>query len=157
MLELFAALTVTLILAAIPYSAYRTYRVRAQVQEGVAMATAVARLVDETMQLEGEVPAALPPSLAEALHATLQGTVVESVDVVDGRVDVVYGETADPAIAGRRISLTPYETADLGVVWVCGNEKPGRGLVPLGFAQGGRQAVQIPSTIDSRYLVAECR
>jgi hypothetical protein len=70
---------------------------------------------------------------------------------------VLYGAQADPSIAGRRISLTPYETVEGSVVWLCGNETPGPGLKPLGFAGGTRQAAQIPTTIEARYLSGPCR
>jgi hypothetical protein len=82
---------------------------------------------------------------------------VESVEIVDGRIDILFGSRADGAIAGRRISLTPYETADMEIVWICGNQAPGPGLAPLGFASGGRQAAQLPTTIEARYLRPECR
>jgi len=84
-------------------------------------------------------------------------TVVASVTIVDGRIDVLYGSLADPALAGRQISLTPYETVDRHVVWTCGNRVPGPGLEPLGFAGGGRTAVQLPTTIEPRYLSRSCR
>ena len=75
----------------------------------------------------------------------------------DGRIDIIYGGQADSAIAGRRISLTPYETAAPDIVWLCGNEIPEPGLQPLGFAGGGCQARQIPTTIEARYLPPACR
>ena len=105
-------------------------------------------------QYRREVPATLEPPLARSEHAS---PFVESVTIVDGRIDVLYGAQADPSIAGRRISLTPYETVGGHVVWLCGNETPGPGLQPLGFAGGSRQAAHIPTTIEARYLSGPCR
>jgi hypothetical protein len=100
------------------------------------------------------VPATLEPTRAQSEHAS---PFVESVTIVAGRIDVLYGAQADPSIAGRRISLTPYETADGSVVWLCGNATPGPGLKPLGFAGGSRQAANVRTTIEARYLSGPCR
>jgi hypothetical protein len=70
---------------------------------------------------------------------------------------LTFGNAASDAIAGRRLSLTPYETVSRKVVWLCGNAIPGPGLHPLGFAAGGPHAQQIPTTVESRYLPARCR
>ena len=74
-----------------------------------------------------------------------------------GRVDVRFGRNADDAIAGRTLSLTPFETADQRVVWLCGNKLPGPGLEPLGFAGGAAEPVQILTLIDVRFLPPSCR
>ena len=138
---------------ALVLSVYRTYRVRAEVAEGIAFAAELIPPVTEHFRRYGEVPAEVPSPAA-----TVPGkTVVEAVEVVDGRIDVIYGGRASPAIAGRRLSLTPYETADAHVVWICGNRAPGPGLMPLGFAGGGRQAVPIATAIEARYLTRDCR
>jgi type IV pilus assembly protein PilA len=152
--ELGAVLAATSIVAALAYSAYRTYAVRKEVSAGIALANELIPAVTELFHRHGEVPATLEPSLAHAEHAS---PFVESVTIVAGRIDVLYGAQADPSIAGRRISLTPYETVDRNVVWLCGNETPEPGLKPLGFAGGSRQAAQTPTTIEARYLSGSCR
>ena len=151
--ELIAVVGATTIVVALAHSVYRTYRVRAQVAEGIALAAELIPPVTEHFRRYGEVPAEVPTPGA----AVPANTVVEAVDVVDGRIDVVYGERTDPVIARRRLSLTPYETADAHVVWICGNRAPGPGLMPLGFAGGGRQAVPIATAIAPRYLTRDCR
>jgi type IV pilus assembly protein PilA len=150
--ELGAVLAATGVVTALAYSAYRTYAVRSEVSEGVVLASDLIPTVTELFRRHGEVPATVDPAPARE-----RSPFVESLSVVDGRIDVVYGGQADPAIAGRRISLTPYETVDRHVVWICGNEIPGPGLEPLGFADGGRRAAQIPTTIETRYLSEPCR
>ncbi|HUQ51883.1 MAG TPA: pilin, partial [Gammaproteobacteria bacterium] len=82
---------------------------------------------------------------------------VESVEVINGRLDLRFGYRADHAISGRTLSLTPFETATHEVVWVCGNARPGAGLEPLGFSLGGQQAVQADTLIEPRYLPSTCR
>lgn len=153
--ELAAVLAATSVVAALIYSAYRTHTVRSQVRAGIAVANELIPEVTEFFHRHGEAPATLEDAGLGGEEPA--SPVVESVQVVDGRIDVLFGERADPAIAGRQISLTPYETANRGVVWMCGNQLPGPGLQPLGFASGARQAVQIPASIDARYLSAACR
>ena len=154
--ELIAVVGATSIVVALVLSVYRTYRVRAQVAEGIASAAQLIPPVTEHFQRYREVPAEIPVPAASRVGAP-GNTVVEAIDVVDGRIDVVYGGRADAAIAGRRLSLTPYETADAHVVWICGSRAPGPGLMPLGFAGGGRQAVPIATAIAPRYLTRDCR
>jgi len=153
-LELIAVVATTAVVAAVGYSAYRTYKVRGQVQDGLAAAGAIMTQVDDFFRRHGEVPtelAALQP------HTFQAGAIVGAVTVVDGRIDILFGAGADPSIAGRTISVVPHETADMQIVWVCGNEVPDLGLVPLGFAGGGRQASQVPTTVADRYLSSDCR
>lgn len=152
--ELGAVLAATSVVAVLAYSAYRTYAVRNEVSAGIVLASELIPAVTEFFQRHGEVPGTLEPPLGHSAHAS---PFVESVTIVDGRIDVLYGERADPSIAGGRISLTPYETVERHVVWLCGNETPDPGLQPLGFAGGSRQAAQIPTTIEARHLPGRCR
>jgi type IV pilus assembly protein PilA len=152
--ELAAVIAVTVFVGALGYSAWRTYTVRRQVAEGVAAVGAVRDAVVRAFRSNGEVP----PSLTEAgIVPFASGRLVESITVENGRIDVVYGGQADEAIVGRRLSLTPYETATSEIIWLCGNEIPEPGLHPLGFVGGGRQALQVTTTIEPRYLPRPCR
>jgi type IV pilus assembly protein PilA len=150
-------MALTAIVAALAISAYRTFSIRSQVSAGVALATPLRTAIVATFKRYGGLPAEGLPSVPADVAPHLAGSYVSGLAVVNGRIDVTYGDRADPAISGRRLSLTPYEAADLEVVWICGNEIPPRGLMPLGFAGGGPQAVQIPTTIEARYLLAGCR
>jgi hypothetical protein len=149
--ELLAVLAATSIVVALVGSAYRTYTVRREVGAGITLANELIPTVTERFLRHGEAPVELPADWERA------NPLVESVTIVDGRIDVLYSDSADPSIAGRRISLTPYETVDRSVVWLCGNAMPGPGLEPLGFSGGGRQAIPLPTTIEVRYLSGPCR
>lgn len=149
--ELLIVLALAAGLGALLTSAYRTFSVRVQVAASIDQTGALRDAVVAAYGRSGEAPAAAsPPTLA------LQASIA-SASVSDGRIDIVFGPDADPALTGRRLPLTPYESADGQVEWVCGNEIPGLGLQPLGFAAGGRQAVQIPATVEPRYLPSRCR
>lgn len=157
LIELVAALAVTALIAAIALSAYRTYAVRDQIAATVVRSEPIQAQVTESFRRDGVPPrdaaeAGVPRDAGSAL-----GDYVASVDIADGRIDILYGDAADSAIAGQVLSLTPYETASRDVVWLCGNAPPGAGLEPLGFAGGVRQALQRLTTINARYLPADCR
>jgi hypothetical protein len=127
------------------------------VGEGLALAYEIAPRVAAAFRRNGEPPADRSAAGLAAAQPHLRSPFVGEIDVVNGRIDVTYGRDADPVIATRRLSLTPYETASLSVVWICGNEIPGVGLQPLGFAGGGLQALQVPTTVEARYVPAACR
>jgi len=155
-IELLAVIAVTLVLAALAASAYRTHEVRLQVTRAIADATRYEQAVEHAFRHTGQVPAGLPDLLVPRDDTAAPGD-LESVGVIDGRLDLYFGRGADRAIAGGRLSLTPHETASQTVVWICGNRLPAPGLRPLGFAGGGRQATQVLTTIEPRYLPSSCR
>jgi type IV pilus assembly protein PilA len=157
-IELVVLIAFTGIVGALAYSAHRTYITRSEVADGIREAEKLRESVAEVFRRYGEPPGGTTGATVTAPVAGKSGsTFVASITVEDGRIDVLYGNRASMAITGRRLSLTPYETASLEVVWMCGNEVPGPGIQPLGFAGGGRQAVQIATTIEARYLPATCR
>jgi prepilin-type N-terminal cleavage/methylation domain-containing protein len=153
-IELAAVIALTAIVGAMGYSAYRTHVVRTQVAEGLSAAAATQNDVLQAFRRLGEAPAG-PSDLAT--HPADTSPFVESIGVENGRIDLIYGAAADRALTGRRLSLTPYETATLDVVWLCGNRIPMPGLFPLGFANGGRQVEQLATTVETRFLPSACR
>jgi hypothetical protein len=154
-IELVLALAATSIVGALVFSAFRTHSIRAQVASGIELAWRWGEVVEMRFRADGRVPQAWED--VGAGPETPTSSYVKAIQLVNGRVDILYGQEAATAIAGRRVSLTPYETADQQVVWICGNDIPGLGLEPLGFASGTTQPVQVPATIAARYLPAGCR
>ena len=154
-IELIAVIAVTSIVVGVAYSAWRTHTIRSQVAESAAAARHLQDDVVADFRVSGELP-----STASDIGGIKRSAAVypiASLFIENGRIDLVYGREADDAIVGRRLSLTPHETADGQIVWICGNRIPEPGLRPLGFAGGGRQAVQVATTIEARYLPRVCR
>ena len=151
--ELAAVLGVTVIIGALGVSAYRTYAVRAEIASGIAGTEGIRDRVTAAFKATGIPPTDRQPAARNGAW----GDYVDEVQVVRGRVDVRFGRNADGAIAGRTLSLTPFETADQEVVWLCGNKLPGPGLEPLGFAGGAPEPVQMLTLIDVRFLPPGCR
>jgi hypothetical protein len=158
LIELALVVLATSIVVALAVSTYRTYSARAQIATSVKETAVVQRLVVAAFESDGNPPFdAAAAGIDEGAHDLLVGEYLESLDVINGRIDLRFSIRAHSAIAGKTLSLTPFETADQDVVWICGNEPPGVGLKPLGFASSVLQAAQVPTEIDDRYLPAWCR
>jgi type IV pilus assembly protein PilA len=155
--EVVAVIAVTAVVVALIASAIRTYSVRAQIGAVIDYAAQAEPAIAREFMRAGEAPADAEFDSFGGPHGAAGERFVGAITVSAGRIDVTFGNAADAAIAGRTLSLTPYETVELEVVWVCGNEIPEPGLKPLGFSGGGRQSVQIPTTVESRYLPPACR
>jgi type II secretory pathway pseudopilin PulG len=157
LLELLAIVAATGIIGALGVSAYRTYAVRAEIAGAVAATLDVRDGVEAAFKATGIPPTDRSAAGLVAGHNPAWGRYVEDIDIVNGRVEIRFGPTADEAIAGRTLSITPFETADQRVVWLCGNKLPGVGLEPLGFAGGATEPVQLLTRIEPRYLPPDCR
>lgn len=154
-IELLIAVAVTLMVSTLIAAALQTQAIRNQVAISVEEAQRWGEVVETRFRVDGRIPRTWH-DVASALEVP-GSTYIEQLHLVDGRIDIVFGRDAALAITGYHVSLTPYQTVDQEVVWVCGNDEPGLGLKPLGFADGGQQPVQIPATVAMRYLPAECR
>ena len=155
--ELGIVLAVTAVVLGLGASAYKTYVVRAQITQSLALAAGAQAKIVESFRRDGEPPADRVSAGLARDAAADRSAYVDSLEVVDGRIDLRFGSGADPVLAGRTLSLTPFESANRDVFWICGNRIAGAGLQPLGFANGARQAVQVVSQIEPRYLPPSCR
>jgi type II secretory pathway pseudopilin PulG len=156
-IEAVILVAITALMIALGVSALRTYQVRAEIVESVELAKFAQHQVTQAFRNTGTPPADGADAGLSNDDLGSAGPYVGETRVVDGRIDLVFGAEADKAIEGQTLSLTPFETADQEVVWVCGNKAPGVGLKPLGFAAGGPLALQTPTTIEPRFLPPTCR
>ena len=157
LIELMIVVAIIGILAAIAIPAYQDYTVRAQVTEGLSLAGNAKTPITDSFLDRGEAPTDRTQAGMSANATDTAGNYVQSVAVTNGRVDIVFGNRANALINGLTVTLTPYETVDLSVVWRCGFAPAPGGLNPMGTTGGGVTAVYVAPTIPTRFLPATCR
>jgi type IV pilus assembly protein PilA len=113
--------------------------------------------IAEAFVNDGEAPATRALAGLTPTPTDTSGKYVESIDVANGTVIVTFGNESNAAIFGLNVTLTPYETPDLSVVWRCGNAPAPVGLSLMGTAGGGNQAVYLAPSVPDQYLPATCR
>jgi type IV pilus assembly protein PilA len=154
LIELMIVVAIIGILASLAVSAYQTYTVRAQVSEGINLAAAAKAPVVDAFTNDGAPPASRVEASMSPLPTDTAGSYVTQVAIVDGRIEVTFGNQAHADIQAKTLSLTPYLTNGDTVIWRCGNAPAPAGQ-PLSGA--GITAVHQAPTVDSRYLPTNCR
>jgi type IV pilus assembly protein PilA len=145
------------ILASMAIPVYQSYSIRAQVSEGISLASAAKAPILSAFLNSGNAPANRAAAGLSSNAGDTRGSYVSSLAVVDGVLVVTYGEQASAAIAGLTVTITPYETPERGIVWRCGDALAPAGLNPLGTAGGGTAASYIAPTIPAQFMPSSCR
>jgi len=154
LIELMIVVAIIGFLASLAMAAYQTYSLRAQVAEGISIVAAVKTRVMDTFLQTGQPPADLVEAGMSTLATDSRGAYVSGIDVVDGRVDVTFGNRAHAEITGQTISFTPYISGDSTIVWRCGGAAAPTGA-PL--SGGGVTSAHQDPGIEVRYLPSACR
>jgi type IV pilus assembly protein PilA len=157
LIELMIVVAIIGILASMAIPAYQSYTIRAQIAEGITLASASKATVATSYLDRGEAPADRAEAGLSANATDTTGRYVVSIDVDNGTLVIMYGHQANAAISGATLRLTPYETPGLNVVWRCGWAMEPTGLNPMGTAGGGTAAAYVASTVSSQYLPSSCR
>ena len=155
LIELMIVVAIIGILASLAVSAYQTYTVRAQVAEGVNMAAGAKVPIVDAYNMDGEPPAGRAEAGMSPAPTDTKGKYVAQVQIVNGRVDVTFGNDAHAEIFNQTLSFTPYTAAGGSVVWRCGAAPVPTGALPL--SGNGVESEHEPPTFSERYLPAVCR
>jgi len=81
---------------------------------------------------------------------------VQSVDVVNGTIQIVYGRDANQKINNLRLDIQPFVNANGDVVWVCGNANDPAGA-GINADPGGGASPNGASTVLDKHMPASCR
>ena len=137
LIELMIVVAIIAILAAIAIPAYQNYLIRAQVSEGMVLATGAKAAVWDYFSNTGKYPkdnasAGLPPG------TSIAGRYVAKVEVGNGKITATFNNTnANTAIHGATLVLSPTTSGD-SITWDCN---------PAGTA----------GAVDPKYLPSLCR
>jgi type IV pilus assembly protein PilA len=157
LIELMIVVAIIGILAAIAIPAYQDYMIRSQVSEGLTLAGGAKTSVEEYFSNRGAPPADRVTAGMTENATDTSGNYVTQVDIANGTITITYGNSANAIINGQTLALTPYESADLSVIWKCGNAADPQNASLLGTAAGGTTADVGATSLDSKYLPAACR
>ena len=155
LIELMIVVAIMGILASLAISTYQTYTIRSQVSEALGMAAGAKTPVIDAFNQTGKPPADRAEAGMTPDPAGTRGSFVQSVDVVNGRVDVKFGNNAHQAIFGKTLSLTPYVSGTGSFIWRCGAAAAPDGTAAL--KGGGVESEHLLPEVENRYLPKSCK
>lgn len=131
LIELMIVVAIIAILAAIAIPAYQDYTIRAQISDGLSLASGSKTAVAEFYQNRGRYPAN-NASAGVAASGSIRGNFVTQAAIANGLITVTYGNSANSKITSSTVLLSPTD-------------------------RGGSMEWDCTSLIADRYLPTQCR
>lgn len=141
------------VLAAVALPAYEDMTIRAQVNDGLALAAPHKAAIESAWRnSQRDFAPVSSDSLGSSIQLPVRGRYVESIEIVSGMIMITYGNEANFVLAGSVLTLVPAVDAANGAVgWACGYGPPPAGFEVAFENHGGY------TTIDEHWIPPECR
>ena len=153
LIELMIVVAIVGILAAVAIPAYQDYTIRAQVSEGISLASAAKAAVVESYGSNGAWPTD-NTAAGVGTSTDIKGKYVTSVAVANNVVTVTFGQAANTAVSAKTLLFTAGLSANGDVSWQCGSKSMPTGITAGTTAFAGTGA---GGDLPQKYRPAECR
>ena len=155
LIELMIVVAIIGILAAIAIPAYQDYTIRAQVTEGLNLASDLKAGVGEFFANEGAWPV---DQTDLGIDEIKSGKYVEDVSVSNGTIVITFGGAANDNLvsSGETLSIRPMVSANGDVVWLCGYNTGADANPALEDPDSGASDADSTNVLE-KYLPQSCR